>query len=233
MAVLVVADRARGEEGGEKAAIAMPPNLPTLTQTPAPVCLRLCSPPQLSPPSPPAPPSPPPTPSFAAWSFGNDAQGQLGDSTLIKRAVPVAVVGGLAFTQIAAGGQHSCGLTLGGSAWCFGANNFGQTLSSGGATPYSSPVAAAVGYRFTQLSLGAAHSCGLTTAAGILCWGWNAAGELGTPNSLAGEEFVQVTAGGEHTCGLTTAGLAICFGAFLSSRVCLGEWHGDGGELGG
>src|SRR5512132_4088985 len=68
-----------------------------------------------------------------AYCWGSNEFGQLGvadDSTTCLRdsrpvaceRVPVAVVGGLKFRKIRAGGSHTCGLTLDGSAYCWGDN---------------------------------------------------------------------------------------------------------------
>jgi len=74
---------------------------------------------------------------------------------------------------------------------------------------------------FTRLAAGGLHTCGITTAATTLCWGWNDQGQLGnggTATSFApvtvsgGLAFDSLTAGYKHTCGLTAAGVAYCWG---------------------
>ena len=66
----------------------------------------------------------------AAWCWGSNSRGQLGDGTTQNRAAPVAVVGGHTFTQLAGGADHTCGLTAAGEVWCWGLNNLGQTGTS-------------------------------------------------------------------------------------------------------
>jgi alpha-tubulin suppressor-like RCC1 family protein len=63
----------------------------------------------------------------AAWCWGANDNGQLGDGTTDMRQAPVLVAGGHSFVQLAAGDDHTCGLTVGGEAWCWGQNNVGQT----------------------------------------------------------------------------------------------------------
>ncbi len=46
---------------------------------------------------------------------------------------PLAVAGGLTFARLSAGGNHSCGVTVGGIAYCWGENNVGQ-LGTGDVT---------------------------------------------------------------------------------------------------
>jgi alpha-tubulin suppressor-like RCC1 family protein len=80
---------------------------------------------------------------------------------------------------------------------------------------------------FVSLAAGAYHICGLTTAGGAYCWGWNYFGQLGTttntgtdspnptPTAVSlpnGVTFVSIEAGVYHTCGLTSAGAAYCWG---------------------
>ncbi len=61
----------------------------------------------------------------AAWCWGENAAGQLGDGTAERRTAPVAVAGGLRFTALSAGAEHTCGVTADGSAWCWGGNGTG------------------------------------------------------------------------------------------------------------
>ena len=44
---------------------------------------------------------------------------------------PVAVTGGLTFRQVAVGDQHTCGLTTGNQAYCWGQNWYGQLGAAG------------------------------------------------------------------------------------------------------
>jgi alpha-tubulin suppressor-like RCC1 family protein len=66
----------------------------------------------------------------AAWCWGWNDYGQLGDGTTTNHFGPVAVTGGHVFTQIAAGGRHTCGLTLDEDVWCWGDNYVGQAGTS-------------------------------------------------------------------------------------------------------
>jgi hypothetical protein len=61
-----------------------------------------------------------------AYCWGQNLQGQLGDGSTENHARPVAVAGGLTFTQIRAGGAQTCGLTTSGDEYCWGQNLQGQ-----------------------------------------------------------------------------------------------------------
>jgi alpha-tubulin suppressor-like RCC1 family protein len=81
------------------------------------------------------------TAAHAAWCWGQDGYGQVGDGGPTgERAQPVAVAGGLSFAVVMAGGTHTCGLTTTGAAYCWGNNGNGQ-LGAGNIPPTHAPVA--------------------------------------------------------------------------------------------
>src|SRR5439155_1230738 len=79
----------------------------------------------------------------AAYCWGDNSSGQLGDGTITptSKPSPVAVAGGLDFLAVSAGGPHSCGLTTAHVAYCWGDNSFGE-LGDGTMTNSPTPVAA-------------------------------------------------------------------------------------------
>jgi alpha-tubulin suppressor-like RCC1 family protein len=52
--------------------------------------------------------------------LGLNVYGELGDRTTAGRLTPIAVAGGLYFSQVSAGGWHTCGKTSAGLAYCWG-----------------------------------------------------------------------------------------------------------------
>jgi alpha-tubulin suppressor-like RCC1 family protein len=140
------------------------------------------------------------------------------------------------FTAIVAGHTHSCALDRTGHAYCWGANEVRELGVASTETcandPCSTqPLLVADIMRFTALSSRWSHTCGLSLAGDIYCWGWNFFGQLGTGQSnrqfFAGEapqrvtgglKFSQVTTGYSHTCGLTTTGVAFCWGGPTSGQ---------------
>ena len=61
----------------------------------------------------------------AAYCWGYNGEGELGDGTNTTASSPVPVAGGLSFASLSAGAFHSCGMT-GGGLYCWGDNTVGQ-----------------------------------------------------------------------------------------------------------
>jgi alpha-tubulin suppressor-like RCC1 family protein len=176
------------------------------------------------------------TASGAAYCWGYNSDGQLGDGTATDRINPVAVSGAHAFQAISAGGFHTCAVAADGSVYCWGQNIWGQ-LGNGDTSRFaaSSPVAVEGGLVFQSVSAGMSHTCGVTRGGAVYCWGDNQYAQLGTdaavgvcttgypfvwstpcalaPVPVAGPTtFRVVNADGSHTCALTGDGVAYCWG---------------------
>lgn len=115
----------------------------------------------------------------AAWCWGDNDSGQLGDGTRVQRNAPVRAASALTFQSLAAGYHHTCGITTGGETWCWGSNSSGQLGS--GTIGGSSAVAVRVtgGVTFTQIDGGREHTCAVATDNRAWCWGDNGSGQLG------------------------------------------------------
>jgi hypothetical protein len=105
----------------------------------------------------------------AAWCWGYNPNGQLGDGTTTFSTVPVNVVGGLTFRSITAGVGFTCGITTIGAAYCWGDNSGGQ-LGDGTTSSQATPAPVAGGLTFKALTAGNWGACGVTTAGAAYCW---------------------------------------------------------------
>jgi alpha-tubulin suppressor-like RCC1 family protein len=129
------------------------------------------------------------------YCWGDNTFGQAGDGTNANsRLTPVLVVGGLQFDRVGAAGQyHTCGVTPGHKAYCWGSNDSGQLgIGSNAGLPIyvgfpfsSKPRAVTGGLLFIQTSAHYRHTCGVTANYRAYCWGLNDEGQLGdgTKNS--------------------------------------------------
>ena len=170
-----------------------------------------------------------------AYCWGANGDGQLGDGTTISRTAPVAVSpmsGQVSSTwaSVRAGGSHTCGVTSGTVAACWGANGYGQ-LGDGSSVSRTSPAPVVVKGVvsqpiWTSVSAGGAYSCGLTTASTAYCWGANGSGQIGDGTSLSKasptvvrSSMSRVDAGLATTCGVDTSGNALCWGGNDSGQI--------------
>ena len=114
--------------------------------------------------------------------WGSNYLGELGDGTTSRRLAPVDVTGlAQGVAAIAGGGEaHGCALTTKGRVKCWGYNGYGQ-LGDGTTVERHAPVAVselAIGVSAIAAG-GFGHTCALTRAGDVSCWGRNTSGQLG------------------------------------------------------
>ncbi len=174
-----------------------------------------------------------------AWCWGANYAGQLGDSTFANSQVPVLVVNSTTNTwlSISAGGwdqkSHSCGIKSDNTLWCWGSSGFGQR-GDGTTSSVGVPVQEALGLpKWTKVTAGAYHSCGLLTNGTGWCWGANFFGQLGNGTNVSSLSPVPVTfsgmwrtisAGGTtpdlgHTCAIDMNNKAYCWGYGMQGQL--------------
>jgi alpha-tubulin suppressor-like RCC1 family protein len=176
--------------------------------------------------------------------WGGNEYGQLGDGTDADSTTPVTVMSDgenilSGVTAISAGAVHTCALTVSGTVKCWGLNGFGQLGNdSSGTGPHPTPVAVMIDdvlSDVTAISSGGLHTCALTTAGMVKCWGLNEFGQLGNDSSDTDPHPTPVTvmsdgddgvlsgvtaieAGINHTCALTDTGMK-CWGKNSSGQL--------------
>lgn len=172
-----------------------------------------------------------------AHCWGSNWMGQLGVGlTASFLSVPTAVAGANVFTQLDAGGYHSCGTTAT-QTFCWGWNGNGQIGATtngtcGVAQPCTrSPVRLNGSLRFVGVSVGIAHSCAIESTGDIHCWGNNSHGQIGdgttinqpSAKKIVTNGFKSVLAGGSFTCGVSLDNRAYCWGSNQLGKLGLGD----------
>ena len=124
---------------------------------------------------------------ITCWGY-NDV-GMLGNGTTTESNTPVDVPGPAGgYTAIAAGFGATCAVTKAGDARCWGLDGYGQlgngTTTSDRPNPTPVDVTGPTG-RVTELAMGSEagslHTCALTSAGGVMCWGSTGHGEMTSP----------------------------------------------------
>lgn len=172
--------------------------------------------------------------------WGDNFSGQLGTPTTAscfgvacsKEPVPVVCPAGAVckFKALAAGGDHTCAVDTSGKAWCWGQDGseavgvpwFGQQPNyTHRQVPAMTPNGAAVS--FATIDTSPLHTCAVSAAQDVFCWGSNSAAQLGLPTAWvtnttqatlvnSGNKYRAVAAGSSHTCAIQTNGLLDCWG---------------------
>jgi alpha-tubulin suppressor-like RCC1 family protein len=158
------------------------------------------------------------------------------------------LLSGPTISSIRVGSRHFCGLTPAGEAYCWGdytggVRGTGEPLATEFPEPdlLSNPVDG--GIAFTELTVGAANSCGLDAAGAAYCWGSEVA--LGNPDAsltpmeqcgymvppaygscshvpvpvAGGHSFSRIAAGHNHVCGVTTSEAVYCWGGNNAGQI--------------
>ena len=188
---------------------------------------------------------------FAAFCWGNNAQGQLGDGSGSSSNKPVAVSdlsGSLSnMTHLSVGSYSACAIasdtsaspTVSGATYCWGFNDqkqIGDDTITDRPEPtvvnaFPGPVANELIY---AVEVGGKHACAIKTFK-LYCWGDGQYGQLGDGTTadggpvavddslFSGEDADVVSAGGEHTCAIA-GGRLYCWGKNVDRQL------GDGSQ---
>jgi alpha-tubulin suppressor-like RCC1 family protein len=176
-----------------------------------------------------------------AYCWGANAAGQLGNGAQSApesgEATPVKVSGGIQFKAISAGESHTCGLDIGGLAYCWGDNSSGKLGNNGGGN--LTPAAVRNGLLFAAIGAGGLHTCALTAAGAAYCWGFGQQGQLGNGVATPSESqptavarnlvFVQLAVRRQFACGRTAEGRVYCWGQNIYGNLGIGGAGGVGG----
>jgi alpha-tubulin suppressor-like RCC1 family protein len=128
-----------------------------------------------------------------AYCWGVDNFGELGLGVAgVSRNLPGKVAGNVSFKGIGVGTSHSCAVSTGGTAYCWGFNRYGPlgrgTKNSPDPHPTPEPVIGGVSFA-GPIQGGHHHTCAMGTDGRAYCWGSDFNGEAGIQPD---DEFCQV-----------------------------------------
>ncbi|MCP4540031.1 MAG: hypothetical protein GY832_23080 [Chloroflexi bacterium] len=175
--------------------------------------------------------------------WGGGTHGRLGNGAEeIVNPSPVDVVGlnGNAASLPDSFLLHACILTNEKKIKCWGNNNLGQLGDGSSSTNKyrTTPVdVKGIDAGVVDICVGSTHTCAVTEAGGVKCWGENGFGEVGQdkinetfllPQDVSGldSRATAVACGDMHTCALMENGGIKCWGSYEGGRL------GDGTATG-
>ncbi|MEY3452849.1 MAG: hypothetical protein RL574_587, partial [Actinomycetota bacterium] len=199
--------------------------------------------------------------------LGSGAEDDLGRSsaTMGDALLPVDLGAGRTAVSLATGGAHTCALLDNASVKCWGDNGDGQlglgdTAARGDAPGEMGDALAIVdlgwpsGVTTRSIAAGDVHTCAMSSAGSVKCWGSGANGRLGSGDEVSrgdepgemgaslavvslgtGRHAVALTAGGQHTCALLDNASVVCWGLGATGRLGTGaedDIGNDAGEMG-
>jgi alpha-tubulin suppressor-like RCC1 family protein len=164
--------------------------------------------------------------------WGLNTSGQLGDGTTTSRSTPTDVSGlASGVADVAVGNRHVCAALTDGTVKCWGYNLSWQVGVEPKGPSYKelTPVAVPGLSGVTKVAVGYQHSCALTGAGGVKCWGASEYGLLGNGINNDPErgrppgDVIGLTSGVasvvvardsvyDHTCAVMTNGTVRCWG---------------------
>lgn len=173
------------------------------------------------------------TPRGAAFCWGANHGGFLGNGSQVESATPVQVAGGHRFAQLEGRVEHTCAISVVGLAYCWGWNREGSLgvpvdtelcpISPDSFIRCSTtPVQVSGGLTFRQVSTGRGHSCGVRPDRTLFCWGGGILGQLGH-GSMSGSE-TPVPVSGWSSLVARVHALAKRFAAVPVAARRAGEW---------
>jgi hypothetical protein len=164
-----------------------------------------------------------------AWCWGQGLYGQLGDGSTNDTSIPVRVDTNTKFATISAGSMHTCALDSSGAVWCWGGNFVGR-LGTGDRDVATTPVQVlGIDEPLRSVHAGLAHTCAVTRADALWCWGANneqqlknnVTGDLLLPVELSKGPIKDASLHAGRTCLL--AETVRCQGGDLRAYVLTGE----------
>lgn len=172
----------------------------------------------------------------ALWSWGYNANGELGNGSITHKYTPVPVEALSGLASASGGDGHTLALRWNGTLWAWGYNAYGQ-LGDGSVVQRLTPVAVHDGAgEFTgavAISAGAHHSLALKSDGTVWTFGQNDRGQLGDGSAINRDLPVQVKQGAGYLTGVIAIAAGANHSLALKSDGTVWAWgHNLYGQLG-
>jgi len=175
----------------------------------------------------------------AVKCWGDNASGQLGAGATSSATPSPRAVSGIdgstaSAVQISMGSQHACAVLTDGTAKCWGNGGSGR-IGNGATTSAATPAMVKMGNNtltgIRSIAAGAESSCAVINSGEVVCWGNNAAGQLGNGALVSQSQAVSTgitnaiavaadigsnVAGTGHNCALLSDSSVKCWGTGTS-----------------
>ena len=197
------------------------------------------------------------TSSGEIYCWGDSSSGQLGIGSTLATSTPRPVLLNLTFLSVDCGTSHTCGILSNRSVICWGSNSdyqVGYYTRSGIGTTIAQMNALQVvklptGFQAAVVTCGYHHTCVLSTVGTVVCWGYNADGQLGIGSmdyqgtlTTQGDALklvilptnvtaVDVSSGNSHVCAILSRRRMACWGYNHQGQLGIGSLVYDVGTV--
>ncbi len=173
------------------------------------------------------------------WSWGDNAEGQLGNGTLgTPNITPTQIGVATDWVDVTSGTYHSVALKSDGTMWAWGDDDFGN-LGHGGATTTPNPTPTQIGTDTDWLDVESfgVFTMALKSTGTLWAWGSNTSGQLGqgassTPVTAPVQvgtdtDWVNVSVGAAHVLAVKSNGTLWAWGNNSRGQVGSGSVGGN------
>ena len=163
------------------------------------------------------------------WTWGNNGDSQLGDSTTVTRFEPVQIGTATNWSKVYAGNKFTFALNTSGTLYGWGKNNYYQ-LGLGDTTTRTTP--AALSGTWKDMSIGSDFVLAIDTNDQLYGWGKNSSGQVGTGNLtspitsktlISSSTWKRVSAGSSHALAIKSDGTLWAWGSNNNYQLGLGD----------
>ena len=162
------------------------------------------------------------------WAWGSNAQGELGDGTVIQKLNPTQIGNAYNWSDVVCGYYNTMAIKSDGTLWAWGYNFFGQ-LGDGTLIDKHVPTQIGNETNWSQVSVGQYFTLAIKTDGTLWAWGYNLTGQLGDGTTLSKNVPTQIGIDTDWT--LISAGNFHSFATKIDNS--LWSWgKNDFGQLG-